>query len=463
MKKIFTSLLMLMAMAVSANAEMKTVWEGSHEIGNWNWDVRLEIAADAFSALADGDKMAITMAPNVEAAGAETWYQYDITANDYVEGRDPQRTPIASGDISEAGDVTINLTSEQVALLKSSGMVINGHYVTVTKIAVGTDEGGETPEPEPTPVEGTATELWSGTTATGDWAEALALSYDNKPAALATAKVGDVIVVTYDATGEGAHVQIANPDGWVAFDGNSEADVPAQGAGQTFTYTIDDVPTLELIQMNGILVRGKNITITKVELVTDDDHYDAVAITIGEAGIATYSNSSKSLDFNGAAIKAYYATGVETGKVTLSPTSTVPAYTGIIVKGKPGVYVVRTGEAEAVATNYLRAVGDWNQNIQPSVDGGYLYTLAESGEPTFSLVAAGTEVEARKAYLETTTDITPATGNIELVFSDDPSTGITSVTVGKKGDDAYYNLQGVRVAHPTRGIYIHNGKKVIIK
>ena len=86
--------------------------------------------------------------------------------------------------------------------------------------------------------------------------------------------------------------------------------------------------------------------------------------------------------------------------MTLSPTSTVPAYTGIIVKGEPGVYVVRTGEAEAVATNYLRAVGDWNQNIQPSVDGGYLYTLAESGEPTFSLVAAGTEVEARKAYLE---------------------------------------------------------------
>lgn len=459
MKKIFMSLLMLMAMAVSANAEMKTVWEGSHEIGNWNWDERLEIAADVFSTLADGDKVVITMVPNVEDAGTETWYQYDITANDYVENRDPQRTPIANGNISDAGDITISLTNEQADLLRNSGMIINGHYVIVTKIAIGNDDGGET---QPS-IDGVSTELWSGTTVTGNWAEAVLLSYDNKPTAITTAKVGDVIVVTYDAEGEDAHVQIANPDGWVAFDENSETDAPAQGTGQIFTYTIDDVPTLELIQMNGIIVRGKNITITKVELVTDDDHYDAVAITIGEAGIATYSNSSKCLDFNGAAIKAYYATAVETGKVTLTPTSTVPAYTGIIVKGEPGIYVVRTGEAEAVETNYLRAVGDWNQNIQPSVDGGYLYTLTESGEPTFSLVAAGTEVEARKAYLETATDITPATGNIELVFSDDPSTGITDVTIGEKGDDAYYNLQGVRVVYPSKGIYIHNGKKVIIK
>lgn len=30
-------------------------------------------------------------------------------------------------------------------------------------------------------------------------------------------------------------------------------------------------------------------------------------------------------------------------------------------------------------------------------------------------------------------------------------------------DNAYYNLQGMRVANPTKGIYIHNGKKVIIK
>lgn len=32
-----------------------------------------------------------------------------------------------------------------------------------------------------------------------------------------------------------------------------------------------------------------------------------------------------------------------------------------------------------------------------------------------------------------------------------------------KGDGYYYDLQGRKVAHPTRGIYIRNGKKYVIK
>lgn len=455
MKKIFTSLLLFMAAAITANAEMKTVWEGSHEIGNWNWDTRLELTADVFSTLADGDKMVVTMSPNVEAAGAETWYQYDITANDYVGGRDPQRTPIASGDISEAGDVTINLTNEQASLLKKHGMVINGHFVTITKIAVGTEESSSE--------EGTTVELWSGSVATGNWENYVNLSYGSKPAALGTAKVGDVITVTFDATGEGAHVQIADPDGWVAFDTESSVDVASPGAGQTFAYTINDVAVLEKIQLNGILVRGHDFTATKVELTTYDGNYDAVLITIGEAGVATYSNSSKALDFTAADIKAYCATAVEVGKVTLSPVAAVPAYTGIMVKGEPGTYEVRTGEAEAPAANYLRAVGDWEQAIKPYAEGNCLYIFTETSEPTFSLVAAGTTVPARKAYLETTTDITPVDGVIELVFTDEIESGIEAVTTEKQGDDAWYNLQGMRVERPAHGIYIHNGKKVLVK
>ena len=31
------------------------------------------------------------------------------------------------------------------------------------------------------------------------------------------------------------------------------------------------------------------------------------------------------------------------------------------------------------------------------------------------------------------------------------------------GSEVYYNLQGQRVLYPTKGLYIVNGKKVIIK
>ena len=44
------------------------------------------------------------------------------------------------------------------------------------------------------------------------------------------------------------------------------------------------------------------------------------------------------------------------------------------------------------------------------------------------------------------------------------TTGIESVENTESDDNApYYNLSGVRVSKPTKGVYIHNGKKVIIK
>ncbi len=33
----------------------------------------------------------------------------------------------------------------------------------------------------------------------------------------------------------------------------------------------------------------------------------------------------------------------------------------------------------------------------------------------------------------------------------------------EKADNRYYNLQGQPVSNPTQGIYIHNGKKIIVK
>ncbi|SFG63208.1 leucine-rich repeat domain-containing protein [Prevotella sp. KH2C16] len=51
-------------------------------------------------------------------------------------------------------------------------------------------------------------------------------------------------------------------------------------------------------------------------------------------------------------------------------------------------------------------------------------------------------------------------------FDDESSsvTGIEGIATEEQGDDApYYNLNGIRVEHPQKGVYIHNGKKVIIK
>lgn len=54
-----------------------------------------------------------------------------------------------------------------------------------------------------------------------------------------------------------------------------------------------------------------------------------------------------------------------------------------------------------------------------------------------------------------------------LVFDDlvdgNEVTGIKELETKKVNNNKYYNLQGIEVAHPVKGIYIHNGKKIIVK
>jgi hypothetical protein len=46
---------------------------------------------------------------------------------------------------------------------------------------------------------------------------------------------------------------------------------------------------------------------------------------------------------------------------------------------------------------------------------------------------------------------------------DDDTTGISEVMVTDQEPDVYYSLQGQRVGNPGKGLYIKNGKKVIVR
>lgn len=52
---------------------------------------------------------------------------------------------------------------------------------------------------------------------------------------------------------------------------------------------------------------------------------------------------------------------------------------------------------------------------------------------------------------------------VKTLKPDDPSVDIASLSPAFTADNYYYNLQGMRVATPTKGIYIHQGKKIILK
>ncbi|MBR4365127.1 MAG: hypothetical protein IKP33_09365 [Prevotella sp.] len=158
---------------------------------------------------------------------------------------------------------------------------------------------------------------------------------------------------------------------------------------------------------------------------------------------------AKALDFSSVdGITAYYVTAVTATEATLTETATVAAGEGIIISGTPDEYEVPVATAEVAPseTNLLKTEG-----IQ---EGDYiLYNSA------FVPCTAGTLAEG-KAYLPKT-PTTSGAKVINIVFGGE-STGINEVQKSE-ADGAIYNLNGMRVSKIQKGVYIMNGRKVIVK
>lgn len=155
--------------------------------------------------------------------------------------------------------------------------------------------------------------------------------------------------------------------------------------------------------------------------------------------------------------------------------------TPVIIWGNPGA---DEKEAQLVVSKTVSAVK--GNLLRPSIDGEVkagqsqkLFVLQRvKGTDGFHRLATGRTVGKpgqtpvqRKAYLngvDESDHITTTTNAAKGVYVnfDDVVTDIEKVEPARKtrlNDGIFYNLQGMRVDHPTKGIYIVNGRKVIIK
>jgi len=178
------------------------------------------------------------------------------------------------------------------------------------------------------------------------------------------------------------------------------------------------------------------------------------------SGIATYS-SAYNLDFSSTTnISAYIVSGLtQTAAALTKVTQVVPANTGLIIMGTASTsddINVVTSASSAVGTNFLKA-----SVTGTTVAANEAFVLS-AGE--FHPANAGT-IPANKAYL-LQSDIVNAGGgharSLSLTFGDE-ETGISQVSNDQWIMGNYYDLSGRHVAQPTKGLYIVNGKKVIVK
>ncbi len=178
-------------------------------------------------------------------------------------------------------------------------------------------------------------------------------------------------------------------------------------------------------------------------------------ITITNAGFATYV-SDNTLDYsNVAGLTAYKAT-VSGQTITFTKVTTVPAGEGVLLKGDAGSYgvpVVSGVEAWADADNaFVRGTGA----AVETGDGPYNYILNVVDGVAAFYKANGQTVATNRAYLSSTADA----ARLNITF--DETTGINSVNTVQNGS-AVYNLNGQLVNGAQKGIFIKNGKKVVIK
>jgi hypothetical protein len=179
----------------------------------------------------------------------------------------------------------------------------------------------------------------------------------------------------------------------------------------------------------------------------------SVTAKITDAGFATFASQYAVTLPEG--IEAYYASAAADGKVTLSKMegSVLPAATPVVLKGAAGDYTlnVTASDVKFETANLLKGtIGDCTP-----ADEAY-YTLAAG--PVFKKSTGGT-LAAGKAYL-----VVPASEAPELAISfDSEVTGISEVKSVGQQDAAIYSISGQRVAQPLKGLYIQNGRKVILK
>ena len=229
-------------------------------------------------------------------------------------------------------------------------------------------------------------------------------------------------------------------------------------AAELVEFTVDGVNHLGDLDSDG------KYTITNVqadvEVVVNFSSSTTVAVL--EQEWATFV-ANKAVDFFGTGLTAYIVTGRNTAgtAVILEEVSTVPANTPVVLNGTTGSYTIPyvASSATDVSANLLKRGTGSAVNAGTGVS---RYVLsAEGATAVFKKIGATpATVPTNKAYLEISESSSAPQLSIEIGGG---TTGIFSIS-GISEQDEIYDMQGRKVEHVSKkGLYIINGKKVVIK
>lgn len=229
--------------------------------------------------------------------------------------------------------------------------------------------------------------------------------------------------------------------------------------------TYEDYYEKTISNDNGLMVYMVYVEAVK-DIIAANRRFDAVnsvvPVTITSAGWATLY-TPYAIDFSTVeGLEAYTAT-MSDNTVTLSKVNNVPAGTGVVLKGEAKDYNIPVTANSETEKGSLE--GSATEATAYDAFSGYkLYMLKKVGDNVQFVPMTSGSLAKGKAYLKIAQD-NAGSGEakaLSVVFVNEP-TGIKSVNSDETKVNGIYDLQGRRVSQPTKGLYIVNGKKVVIK
>jgi len=180
----------------------------------------------------------------------------------------------------------------------------------------------------------------------------------------------------------------------------------------------------------------------------EDSSFD---ISIGATGYRTIVTAKDVTVPKG--VEAYVVTENNDKDVKLAQVTTLMAGEPYILKGAEGSYTLTVADqAKQPSTNMLE--------ISDEKTGTGVFVLANKSKGVGFYRWVGGPLGAGRVYLPAVT----SSNAIEyLGFDEEDTTGIHSIDNGQLTIDNVYDLSGRRVAQPSKGLYIINGKKVVLK
>ena len=204
---------------------------------------------------------------------------------------------------------------------------------------------------------------------------------------------------------------------------------------------------------------------------------EGYTLEVGEAGMATLY-----LDYDAVipeGVEVYYCTGLDddeavpttekTHAVKINSDNLIPANTGVFVKAAPGEYVFehpKSGQLYIVASiigNILTGTLE-DKTVEPHSVLTLGYANNEEKTLGFWWFTGKTPIPANRAYIPG--DKLPAeVKGIRIVFDEETGIATTNLTNQTNEVGAWFDLQGRKLEGKPqqRGLYINNGKKIIIK